>query len=66
MKRLENWLSELCSATGVCIDIAYLWKTKKGEEILTVARIRNIGGENGILIFNEYIDVNSYVKEIIY
>ena len=60
MTTLQNWLLKACDALGLRADLAYVATLSDGQEVQTVARIRNLGAEHGMLVVRSYEDVRPF------
>ncbi len=64
MTILAQHLSRACDAIGLQIDLDYAARLKDGKEIQSIARIRNLGAEKGMLVFLDFDAVRDYVDQL--
>lgn len=64
MSRLLEWLELACSALNLDLDINYSIDMNSGQSLLALARIRNIGAKNGMLIIASYDQVEQFVSQL--
>lgn len=57
MTKLESWISKACKAFGLQADFDFAVDTGDGHKVWAVARIRNLGAKNGMLVVRNYDDV---------
>lgn len=65
MTTLENWISRACNVLGLHADFAFVVEVGSGHEVRAIARIRNLGAINGMLVFLNYDDIRPYVDELL-
>ena len=64
MTMLENSLMRACQASGLHVDLGFVAAIGDRKTIQSVARIRGVGAENGMLIFRQYDEVRSCLSEV--
>lgn len=64
MTRLEDWLSRACNALGLQADIPFVANIENEHGVRAVARIHNLGANNGMLVVRSYEDVRPHAKEL--
>lgn len=64
MATLEEQLSQACAAIGLRIDIGHVARLGDGVEIHTVARIRDLGAPNGMLIIRDFDVVEPHLDRL--
>jgi len=64
MNRLTDWLVKACNELGLHADVGFLVVLADGHKVHTVARIRDLGDENGMLVVSTYNEVKAYLDEI--
>lgn len=62
MTKLESWILQACKAFGLQADFDFVLDVDDAHRIRPIARIRNLGARNGMLIFRNYDDVRSYAE----
>ena len=65
MTTLESWISKACEALGLHADFAFVVDIGGGHRLVTVARIRNLGDQNGMLIFRDSNDLGQYGQRLV-
>jgi len=65
MTTLRNWISQACNALGLQADLDFVVDVGSGREIRPVARIRNHGAKNGMLVVRNYDDVRPYADGLV-
>ena len=63
MTNLQNNLSLICKEAGLKVDLNYEIELN-GKPIIALARINNIGGENGMLIFSDFKQLQGHSSEL--
>lgn len=64
MTTLEMWILQACDALGLRADFAFVVDFGDGHELRAVARIRNLGASNGMLVVRSYDDVRPYAEAL--
>jgi hypothetical protein len=64
MTTLETWLLRACDALGLKADLSFTVRMGSSADIRCVARIQNLGAENGMLVVHCYEDVRPYVDQL--
>lgn len=64
MTKILDWLVKACDELGLGIDAGYVIVLGNGHQIGTVARIRDLGAKNGMLIISQYSQVKQYQDEV--
>lgn len=65
MNKLANWITQACDTLGLRADIGFSVVLNDGYELHTVARIRDVGAANGMLVVCNYDEVRAYADELI-
>jgi hypothetical protein len=65
MKRLPEWLWRACAELGLRVDLDFKLSLPNGLEMSVVARIRDLGAANGMLIFESYDEISNFTKELL-
>lgn len=65
MNTLKDWLVRACAELGLQIETEFVWVTSDGRTLQPVVRIRELGGPNGMLIFENYDDVRLCTDEVV-
>lgn len=60
MTRQEIYLKRACDEVGLTVDLGFDVACPDGHAIRSVARIRDIGDDNGMLIFNHAKEMWAY------
>ena len=58
--RREQELAKACGALGICLDIGFALRCPNGHVIRSIARVRDVGATNGMLIVGSSDDVWEY------
>lgn len=64
MSRLLEWLKTACLALGLRLDIPFVLDFGGGRAVNAAARVRDIGGTNGMLIVRSYDEVQDLLNEL--
>ena len=64
MTALAQRLSKVCELIGLDIDIDYIVHLGDGMNLQSIARIRNLGAENGMLIFLDFEVIRAHLDRI--
>ena len=64
MTTLERWISQACDACGLQADFAYVVNVGVDRDVRAVARIRGLGGRNGMLVVRKFEDVQPYAETL--
>lgn len=64
MNKLANWITQACDALGLRADIGFSIVLSDGYELHTIARIRDVEAENGMLVVCNYDEVQPYEDEL--
>ncbi|WP_147292984.1 hypothetical protein [Dyella psychrodurans] len=64
MSKLLSYLETACRELGLQIEIGFVAKTQAGP-IRAEARIRRLGGVNGMLIFSDYSQLREHQSELL-
>jgi hypothetical protein len=64
MSKLLEWLELACSALNLDLDINYSIDMNSGQSLVALARIRNIGAKNGMLIISSSNQVAQFVSQL--
>jgi hypothetical protein len=62
MTKLETWIQRACDGTGLKVDFAFSVTCADGHQIRSVARIRNVGARNGMLVLHDYSEVRDHLE----
>ena len=65
MTTLESWILQACNALGLHADFGLVVDVGEGHQVATLARIRNLGGRNGMLVVRKYDDVRPYAQRLV-
>lgn len=65
MTTIENWISRACDTLGLQADFPFFVDFGSGLKVRAIARIRNLGSRNGMLVFLNYDDVRPYADKIL-
>jgi hypothetical protein len=59
---LRKSLERSCAEVGLRLDLGFTVTCPDGHEIRSLARIRDIGDVNGMLIFTDFDEVSDHLK----
>ena len=62
--KLDSWLLRACDALGLRADVPFVVTIGSGHHIQCVARIRDIGAGNGMLVVRRYEDVRPHAEQL--
>jgi hypothetical protein len=65
MSKRTDWLVETSKRLGVLIDIPYWVTLRDGTRLEAIARIQEIGGIKGMLIFGPSANIREQLKQLI-
>ena len=65
MNNLKAWLVRACNELKLRVETDFVWESSQGDVLYPVVRIPDIGGENGMLIFQNSGEVSAHVDELI-
>jgi hypothetical protein len=65
MGKLSEWLARACAELNLRIDFDYHVPLPAGQGIVAIARIRDLGAPNGMLIFGTYARVRTVSSQIV-
>ena len=65
MKKRAEWLRRACAELGLDIEVGYRLTLPNGPELTAIARIRDLGASNGILIFERYEDIRGLGQQLV-
>jgi hypothetical protein len=60
MTRLEERLIRACEAFGIKIDLGFRLQCPDGHEVKSIARIRDLGAPNGMLVISSFDEVKKH------
>ena len=64
MSKLSDWIARACDELGLRADVGFSLVLPNGHNVHTVARIRDIGGKNGMLIVSSFDEVKNDLDDI--
>lgn len=65
MTKLQTWVQRACDEVGLKVDLDFDVTFPDGRDVRSIARIRDIGDENGMLIFSNYEKVRGCFENLI-
>lgn len=64
MTTLAQWILQACNALELQADFNFVVDAGDGHAVETIARIRNLGAKNGMLVVRNYDDVRPYAQDL--
>lgn len=64
MSKLLDWLQASCLALGLRLDVPFSLDLGGGRVVHAVARVRDLGEVNGMLIVRSYDEVRDLLNEL--
>lgn len=64
MSNLADYLWKACSALGLRIELGYRLTLSNGRELISVARIADVGAPEGMLLFRTYGEVRDHIQTL--
>jgi hypothetical protein len=65
VKRLIDWLQQGADSLGLEVEFDYEVKLLGREPLRPLARLVNLGGSSGMLIFGDYGEVKDHTTELV-
>lgn len=65
MEKLSEWLARACAELNLRIDFDYHFSLPAGQGIVAIARIRDLGAPNGMLILGTYERIRTVSSQIV-
>lgn len=64
MTTLEKWILSACEVLELNVDFGFSLDVGEGHEIRAIARVRNVGSTNGMLVVSHYEEVRPFADAI--
>jgi hypothetical protein len=65
MSALSEHILLACNALGINVDIGFIVTLNNGKKLQTIARIRDIGSENGMILVCNYDELRPFLTELV-
>lgn len=63
--RRSKWLWRACSELGLCVEMHFRLSLPGDHELVSLARIADLGAPNGMLLFRSYEEVRGVAPHLL-